>query len=68
MVIQGLGWWVEENLADPATAEAAVVGGFWRRKARRMTVPETAAIAVANTIPFEAKIEDDVIKLCQIVE
>lgn len=24
---------------------------FWRRKARRITVPETAAMAVAKTMP-----------------
>lgn len=55
MEMQGLGWLVIENLVAPATA---VVGCFWKRKARRMTVPETAAMAVAKTIPFEAKIDD----------
>lgn len=36
-----------------------VVGrDFWRRKARTITVPETAAMAVANiTVEFEFKIE-----------
>lgn len=59
--MQGLKWLIEKSPES----------GCLRRKARRSTVPETAAIAVANTIPFEANIDDMMItffffdKLCK---
>lgn len=36
-----------------------VVGDdFWRRRARRITVPETAAMAVAKNTPWELSVGD----------
>lgn len=40
-----------------------LVGCFWRQKAMKIAVP--AAIAVARTTPFEARIDDIVKKFCR---
>lgn len=52
--------WVPEEVMEDGgreTGERIGEGDFCRRRTQRMTVPETA-MAVANTIPWDDRIED----------
>lgn len=47
-------WWGRDDELTTCKESCWESGNdFWRRRARRITVPETAAMAVANTMPWE---------------